>query len=484
MSAQASRHPASFRDPESYVVRFNGLVHRVITDDYLPVYNQLKQSGLYDELVEAGLLLEHSASKNHRLKDAFDDAKLILTPKQISFISYPYEWSYTELKDAALTTLEIQRRALSRGFVLKDASAFNIQFIDGRPMLIDLGSFAIYKEGEPWVAYRQFCQHFLAPLSLAAYRDTALLALSRNFIDGIPLNLAAGLLPKKTALRPRMLTHLMLHAKAQSRYQNSARSPRLAAKRRSLSQKHLTALVLDLAKAVKQLRWRPGETEWGEYYKNTNYSDKSARAKQKAVQECLESAKPTTTWDLGANDGRYSRLAAKYGAVIAWDIDPVAVDANYRHVKQTGPSAMLPLILDLTNPSPALGWAHQERMSLIQRGPADVVMALALIHHLAISHNVPFEKIAEFMAACGQKLIIEFVPKDDSKVQLLLSSRRDIFTTYTQPHFETAFKKYFRIIKKIPVKNSRRTLYYMQNYTKTKRVPSGKSQSKSKKSTA
>ena len=159
-----------------------------------------------------------------------------------------------------------------------------------------------------------------------------------------------------------------------------------------------------------------------------------------------EDRKPKTVWDLGANTGIFSRVAARTGAyVISSDIDPAAVEVNYRQVKENNEQNMLPLVLDLTNPSPAIGWNNRERDSFLQRGPVDAVLALALVHHLAIANNVPLDRVAEFFATCGEWLIVEFVPKSDSQVQKLLRSRVDIFSEYTRSDFEKAFSQWYTI---------------------------------------
>jgi ribosomal protein L11 methylase PrmA len=222
--------------------------------------------------------------------------------------------------------------------------------------------------------------------------------------------------------------------------------------------------ILDsLRSSVRSLRWNPGGTEWADYYEDTNYSTRALSEKEKIVDELVQIVRPSLAWDLGANTGLFSRRAVAHGAyTVACDVDPSAVEKNYLACRKEKNERMLPLIVDLTNPSPALGWAHTERDSLLDRGPADLVLALALIHHLAISNNVPLDKLATFFAACGKSLVIEFVPKVDSQVQKLLASRKDIFPDYTQEGFERAFAKHFRIERAISVPESSRTIYLMR----------------------
>jgi ribosomal protein L11 methylase PrmA len=222
-------------------------------------------------------------------------------------------------------------------------------------------------------------------------------------------------------------------------------------------------LIESLRTTVKALSWEPKGTEWTDYYDDTNYSEDAFNEKRDIVKDLVLEVKPAFVWDLGANTGIFSQAAIEAGAeVIAFDIDPGAVDKNYLDSKKRKEKAMLPLVLDLTNPSPALGWANEERESFMERGPADMVLALALIHHLAISNNVPLPMLADYFSQCSKWLVIEFVPKEDSQVQRLLSTREDIFDHYNQEDFEAAFKKVFHIRKSIPVKGSKRQIYLME----------------------
>jgi len=450
------RLAASFRDPGGFLFRRDGVLYRQVNASCADDLRLLHDSGLYDALTGKGLLVPHAEAP----RDLGDEAAAcVIAPREIPFVSYPYEWCFSQLKDAALATLRIQKLALKHGMVLKDASAYNIQFDDGRPVLIDTLSLAAYAEGEPWVAYRQFCQHFLAPLALMARVDVRLLSLLRTHIDGVPLDLAARLLPWRTRLSPGLLMHIHLHAASQKKHENTQGG----AKARRVSRQALTGIVDSLRGAVRKLAWRPGGTEWGDYYRDTNYSDDAFAAKRDLVASFLDRAAPATVWDLGANDGTFSRLAAARGAfTVAADVDPAAVELGWRQVKERGEKGLLPLRMDLTNPSPALGWNHAERASLLARGPADCVLALALVHHLAIGNNVPLERLAAFLARAGRTLIIEFVPKSDSQVRRLLATREDVFPGYDRAGFEAAFAGHFapEAVQDIP--GTERTLYLMR----------------------
>lgn len=456
-NSASSQLSASFRDPSGFLFTRNGILYRQINRAYAEDYARLMDSGLYEKLVKANLLIPHAEVDQAPAEK--EVAFKVIQPERAPFISYPYEWSFSQLKDAALATLSIHKRALKLGMSLKDASAYNIQFIRGKAMLIDTLSFEIYKEGEPWIAYKQFCQHFLAPLALMSYRDIRLNQLLRVYMDGIPLDLASALLPFKTKLKFGLLTHIHVHADSQKRYSNKAVEPRKGV----MSRQAMIGLIESLEGTIKKLTWTPAGTEWGAYYEATNYSDAAFEHKKKLVREWTAEKKPLLVWDLGGNTGIFSREAASSGAfTVSFDIDPAAVEQNFQVVKKNKEQNLLPLVLDLTNPSPAIGWDHTERDSFGQRGPADLTLALAVIHHLAISNNVPLLQLAQFFAARAKWLVIEFVPKTDSQVKRLLASRKDIFPNYTKEGFEEAFKEYFRIVKAEAVRDSERHLYLME----------------------
>ena len=454
-----NRHPASFRDPSGFIFQHNGVLYRQINQRYRNDYDQLMNSGLYKKLVENTLLIPHTEVGQEMAVTA--DAFQVIQPEPVPFISYPYEWSFSQLKVAALTTLKIQKLALKFGMSLKDSSAYNIQFINGQALLIDTLSFELYQENTPWVPYRQFCQHFLAPLALMAYKDIRLSQLLRVFIDGVPLDMAARLLPFRSYFNIPVLLHLHLHARSQQHFKDKA--VKQTNSKQGLSQNALMGLLNGLENGVKKLRWDAQKTAWANYYQDDSYNAVGLQHKQQIIAQFLTRIKPKTVWDLGANTGLFSRIAGRQGInTVAWDIDPGAVDINYREIRRNKEPNLLPLLLDLTNPSPAIGWHLEERMSITERGPVEMIMALALIHHLVIANNTPLIMVAQFLADLCSWLIIEFVPKEDPKVQRLLTSREDIFPDYTKAGFETAFKRCFAIEQTELIEDSTRILYLMK----------------------
>ena len=448
----------SFRDPSGFVYTRDGTFYRQVNHSFRQPFEAFLGSGLYDELVREGLLVPHEQVGLEL--SATNDAYAVLRPERVGFISYPYEWSFGQLQDAALLTLEIQERALARGFTLRDSSAYNVQYQGGRPVLIDTLSFEPQVEGKPWDAYKQFCEQFLLPLTLMSTRDIRCGTLMRSYLDGIPLDLGSRLLPRRTWVSPSTVLHIHLHAWAQGRYAGASVSS--AAKGRGMSRQALLTLIKGLKSAVQGLSWRAAGTEWADYTQDNNYSQAASNSKRDLVVSYLREAGAKMVWDLGANTGEYSRAAREVAPlVVSFDLDPAAVERNYRRVRAERETGLLPLLLDLTNPSPAQGWAGHERLSLAERGPADAVLALALIHHLAIGHNLPLEKIAAYLRRLGRRLVIEFVPKSDSQVKRLMLSRPDIFPGYTKEGFEQAFARHFTIESSAPIENSERWLYCM-----------------------
>jgi ribosomal protein L11 methylase PrmA len=450
--------PASFRDPSGFVFHRDGVIFRQVNRGYREHYDQLIDSGLYLELVESNLLIDHEEVDERPV--VAETAYRVLRPRPVGFISYPFEWSFSQLRDAALATLKTQKLALERGMILKDASAYNIQFVGGRPMLIDTLSFEKYTQGEPWIAYGQFCRHFLAPLALMSHVDVRLGTLLRDYIDGIPLDLASRLLPGRTRFRLGLMVHIHLHARSVRRHAGSSASK----PRRSLKRRELLGLIDNLEGGVRRLQWAPEGTEWADYYDDTSYSDADQEGKRQIVEGYLDKVGPATVLDLGANTGRFSRLAASKGiSTVACDVDPAAVEKCYLRCRRTGETNLLPLLIDLVNPSPAVGWANRERTSFSERARGDLVFALALVHHLAISNNLPLRRIASYLRSLSDQLVIEFVPKSDPQVKRLLSSRDDIFPDYTQEGFERAFGEVYSIESKAIVGATERVLYLLRS---------------------
>jgi ribosomal protein L11 methylase PrmA len=444
----------SFRDPSGFVFTRSGRLLRQVNRSFGARWDDLVESGVLVDLQRRRLLIAHEPGDS---ADAMTtEAHAVIVPQELPFISYPYEWSFGELKDAALLTLEVQGLASNAGFTLRDASAYNVQFLDGRPVLIDTLSFERATAGAPWGAYRQFCEHFLAPLALMAHRDIRLGQMLRRFVDGIPLDLAATLLPARTKLDVGLAGHVHAHASALKRAAGKAERSTPAKGMGALRQ---SALLDSLRRTIEHLSWHPRGTDWAEYAEHTSYDATATTAKDDLVRRFLESAGGNVVWDLGANTGRFSAIAASLGRqVIAWDGDPAATELHYRAVKEAGATQVLPLLVDLANPSPGLGFAGAERRSFVDRANADVLLALALVHHLAIGRNLPLSMITEFFASLAPQLIVEYVPGSDPMVLRMLATRVDVRPYPKVDEFRRTFETRFRLVEDQQIEGSERRL--------------------------
>lgn len=448
----------SYKDPSGFVFKSGETFYRQVNLIAKKDFDMLMNCGLYEELVQKGCLIPHEEITLDIETD--ENFYKFLKPQQIEYISYPYEWAFSALKDAALLTLKIQKTALKYGMTLKDASSFNIQFLDGKPVFIDTLSFEEYKKDTPWKAYGQFCRHFTAPLALMSYTDISLNKLFLANIDGIPLDIASKLLPTKAKLNLGIMTHICLHSVSQKTYEDKNQSSAKSAKMSLFEQE---AIIDFLMSTIKALKFPKIYTEWGNYYKNTNYSDEAFKEKYNIIEGFINEALPKSLCDLGANRGDFSRIASEKNIkTLAFDIDPAAVEDNYLQMKKNKEIYILPLLQDFTNPSPSIGFMNNERADFSSRFKCDTVMALALIHHLSISNNLPFKNTAQFFSRLAPYLIIEFVPKEDTKVQILLSSREDIFDRYDKENFEKDYSEFYEILQIKPLKDSKRILYFMR----------------------
>lgn len=448
-------HPASFKDPAGFIFESNGKIYRQVNKVYAGSYQLLMNSGLYQQLADAGKLIAHTEI-NENLTGT-DQYHVTLLPEQISFISYPYEWSFNQLKDAALLTLSITRDAIERGMILKDATAYNIQFHRGKPVFIDTLSFDTYDETKPWVAYRQFCETFLFPLYLEHYLKIECIPWLSHYIHGIPVHVTAKLLPWKSKWNLGVRLHVFL--------QNNIRvKKQIEAKPASFSKQKMIHLLSHLESIISNLKpGYPAITTWNNYYDETILGKDYLAAKESLVKSFTAKLPFNSVIDLGANDGYFSMLFSKEEKqVVAVDSDSSCIDRLYLQGRAAGTKNVTAIINDLSNPSAAIGFGNKERNSFSDRARADLVLALALIHHLAIGRNIPLNALAAYFAQMGPRLIIEFVPKEDEKVKQLLSTREDVFTDYSQHSFEQYFSVFYDIEQKEIIPGTHRVLYSLK----------------------
>ena len=453
-------HPGSavsFRDPAGFVYTRDGILYRQVNAAFRGDFDLLRSSGLYDALVERHALVRHDEAALELA--ASPDAYRVIRPERVPLVSYPYEWTFGQLKAAALLTLDVLREALDRGMILRDGTAANVQFIGARPVFIDTLSFGRYEDGQPWYGYRQFCEHFLAPLALTARRDGRLVGMLRRFPNGIPLDLASRLLDGRSWLRPGLALHLHAHARAQRKFADADST----ASTRRLGKPALLRMVEHLRLTVQGLDWHPEGTTWAEYERTHGYTSDAIEVKRALVAKFLARISPRSVWDLGANTGVFSAVAADGGArVAAIEGDVAAAERHYRRLAASANERILPLVIDLLDPTPASGWAHEERRSLEQRGPVDAVLALALVHHLTLGGNVPLARVAEWFARLTDTLVIEWVPETDPQVRRLVQHRPEQPLPYDRAAFDAAFASRFAVVDSEPVGDSGRVLLVMQ----------------------
>ncbi len=457
LSTDSFQDPASFRDPAGYVFYRDNEPYRYISPSYYETYKKLHASGLYLALIDKGYIVPIEEISEEQGPNG---PSLIVKPQPIPFISYPYEWSFSQLKEAALCTLEVHKLALRHGMQLKDASVYNVQFIGTKPVFIDTLSFTERDSSVPWIAYKQFCHHFLGPLSLCSFVDVRLNRLFISHLDGIPLDLAKKLLPKRAYFSLSRFLHIWLHERFQ---QKSGQQPSSVRKKGACSMQAALGLVESLEQAVKGLAVKKSPTVWQEYYSGDSYEKAGFEEKNGHVERLLSQLAPNLLWDLGSNNGHFTELVSKYAKYsIAFDFDTNCIEEMYQRLRKKNTSTILPLQMDLANPSPGIGWEGKERKAFLERGRCDVALALALIHHLLVTAAIPFERVVNFFASIATHVIIEYVPPSDPKFRQISLTNQNDFSYFTEEFFETAFAKCFDLQAKIPINTSSRVLYHFQ----------------------
>ena len=456
------RHPSSFRDPSGYIAEIDGEIYRFIHPDAQENFAKYIDSGLHAELSSAGLIVDHQdLGLNFVLAP---HGWQTIKPNRINRISYASEWCFSQLRDAGLLTLEIQTRALKKGFSLKDASSYNVQFDGAKPIFIDTLSLEPSKGNESWVAYRQFCEHFLAPLALMSYCKPDIYKLWNAQIDGVTISLASSLLPLKSWFSLGIATHIHLHALSGSKSGNNTNKD--SEKPRSLSSFQLN-LANSLNKALLSISEPKNSSNWANYRQDNTYQGADAISKLNFIKEVVNGIGANTILDLGSNDGHYSKELTKMGLTCtAAENDYECCEFLYKKSKEdVSLEKLLGLRIDLSNPTPSYGWASRERTSFTSRYKCDLVLALALIHHLSIGQNIPYEKIANYFSSLSQNLLVEFIPPTDVMSQKLLASRPALQgyaeNMFGQKAFEKSFLEHYEIQKKSNAIAGNRVIYHL-----------------------
>lgn len=459
--AAAIPEPGSFRDNKGRIYYVGDRVFRTIMPAGIEDFDAVRATGLIDELVEAGLLIPEIPVDKSLLGDCAADARLVLEHPRLPLISYPYEWSFEALKAAALAHLELHQKALQKNVTLSDATAFNMQFRGTKPLFIDSLSLRIYEEGEFWAGHRQFCEQFVNPLLLRSVLGVPHNAWFRGAMEGISAEELSHLLPWRSRFSWNILTHVFVQARLQSA-SGSADKAAQRAKTRKLAKIGFEQILHTLQRWISKLEPRKsGATVWQNYANDNSYVDNETERKRDFVTEFIRSVEPELVFDIGCNTGDYSILALESGArrAVGLDFDHGALDYAFRRARELDVD-FLPLHLDAANPSPSQGWMQKERQGLMQRARGDGVLALAVVHHLAISKNLPLPEILDWIIEIAPQGVIEFVPKSDPMVQRLLSLREDIFPDYNEESFRDSIAARARVVNSSMVSSSGRALYW------------------------
>ncbi len=453
-------HPSSYKDPDGSIISLKDVIYRTLNHSYKEHYIKLIDSGLYKELSEKKMLVSHLEVNADEILKSDKKIFKVLKPELIPFISYPYEWSFLQLKKGALLTLDIQLKALEKNMWLKDANCYNVQFNGVDPIFIDTSSFENYVENAPWPAYGQFCRHFLGPLLLSAFGKSELCALSISYPDGIPLKVISYSLPYSTKFDLFTLTHIHYHAKLETKH---AQDASIKKKNLLLSKSRLIGIITHLKNGIEKLQLKETNSEWSDYYSTFSYDKENFIQKQNAITAFVDTLKPDTILDMGCNEGEFAILCSKkVKHVVAADSDALVINNLTIKLDKLKIKNILPLVINLANPSPGIGLLNRERGPFISRARYGGVLALALVHHLAIGNNIPFHLIAKQFSELSSDLMIEFVPKEDPQAQKLLITKKDIFENYNLEEFKNSFNPFYRIREQYPLNNSGRILFWMQ----------------------
>ncbi len=470
MVEAARVEPGSFRDRDSRVVVAPDAVYRVLSGTGAEDWRALADSPLLERLSTDGSLIGTEEVGVEALGAVASEVlpqapETVLRHTRIPFVSYPYEWTFSMLRDAALLTLDLELACLEEGLTLKDATPYNVQFEGSRPVFIDVGSFERLREGEPWAGYRQFCMLFLFPLLMQAYKDIPFQPWLRGSIDGITPREAARFFSFRDRFRRGVLTNVWLHARLERRYEErESGEVKEEVRKAGFKPELIKANVARLRKLVGKLSWKTGDTAWTNYRQENTYSDADAERKATFVREAAAAAKPNLTWDMGCNDGAYSRIAVEHsGDVVAFDYDAATVEALYRSLSTEDERRILPLVSNLADPSPGLGWRGLERRTLEDRGTPDLVLALALVHHVSITANVPLAEFLDWLRGLGATMVIEFPKRDDPMVRRLLSGKRDGSNAdYELETFERLLGERFDVDRQEQLPSGSRVLYLVR----------------------
>lgn len=453
---------SSFRDRTAQVFHYNGKIYRGLNSSAAKVYLELSETNAWSKLVAENKIIHTSI--DHEISKSIDVQywAMVLNHQKIPFISYPYEWPFEMLKQAALLQLEIMQALLNDGYILKDGSAYNVQWQGTSPVFIDIGSIDKFHGEGMWSGYRQFCQHFLYPLMLRAYKSIDSSNLLRSNLEGIDAAQCRRMLGVGSIFKKGVLFHVTLQ-------DLSSRNSKLRNKKvskLSLPEQDLLKMISNnirgLAGIIKKLDLRE-KSHWGSYGDTHSYNSSDSETKEKFIHSIGEFKEWDVVWDIGCNNGKYSKIIAEYSRyVVAADADHTTVNNLFNDLVCQTKNNILPLCMNLVNPSPSQGWDRRERLAFTERGKPQLIIALALIHHIVISNYIPLRYFLDWLKTNCTYLVIEFVDNDDSMVKILLENIDEPVSDYTKNNFEVELRKRFNILKETTLENNQRTLYFCE----------------------
>ena len=443
----------SYRDRNGFIIVKDGTAYRFVAHAYAKQYDHLLGSGLYQRLAEEKLLIPHT--ENILSAEEKISYYKILLPEFIQCMSFPGEWSAGQWKEVVLSYLKINSIAVEYGMILKDGTPFNFTFHKGRCVFFDTLSFDFYEDGQPWIAYRQFSESMFGPLALIFFNSVQWAALMTLSINGWDLSFISGNLPKRTYLRINIFLHIHLHSK----YRKSNQKNLL--KQSSFNKQKLILLWKMMARSINQWKVAEQSKEWSSYYDTDIESDLYIEDKTAVITRWLRDCHPERVIDIGANTGKFSLLSSLFAKeVVAVELDHDCIDQLFRTIKEKGITNITTIVSDITQPTPGVGWNNEERLPLLKRIHGDMLLSLALIHHLCISKNIPPAFIAQLFAGITDKYaVVEFVPKSDPKIQQMLANREDIFDDYSEEQFIHCFNEYFVLEEVHVCVSSKRKLF-------------------------
>jgi hypothetical protein len=457
--------PGSFRDRLGRVYVQPDGVYRGLSKKAWAEWELLSSKKFFKKALEDGTVVATEATDDVDIdtSDLPEPWAAYLKHEKLNFITYAYEWPFDMLKDAALHQLNLMEAALTEGMVLKDATPYNTVYRGVEPVFIDTPSFEKLKAGDPWVGYGQFCQMFLFPLMLQAYKDIPYRHWLRGRVDGIDTADANAMMSFRDRFRPGVFTNVYLQSKLINAYSDSNRAIKQEAANAGFSKELIKANVKKMKKLVSGLHWNKGKTEWSDYAQTHSYDDENFQMKIDFVRRSSEAKPRALSWDIGCNTGTFSKILAEHAdTVIAMDVDPLAVQKLYNELKSDPKAAknITPIINNIADASPGIGWRGNERRRLENRGRPDLTICLALVHHVCISAHIPLYEFVAWLASLGTDIVIEMVTKEDAMVKKLLLNKDDIYNDYETEFLEECLDKHFNIEERMSYHNDTRILYY------------------------